>query len=205
MTRPSETDRVAAGLIEQIRNEGILLGTGAEFPSVTTVICGSPISGSWWNHKRSNLIYWVLEELDDHPELMNVKLVNSKVTIVHASFWPQLYAIGKSRQRWQTSGLSNMGRTLLRKSTKGPFRLDQFRPRTSAEKPSEVVRKLEKKLLLHSREIHTESGRHSKVLTRWEDWWQSLSVDKPGIPTTGEAKLTFEDLVKGYQVRLPWR
>jgi hypothetical protein len=204
MSRSPNTTVVAEEVFEQVANRGLLLQSGIGFPSATTTICGSPVSGSWWSHPKSSLIHRVLEELDDHPDLTTAKLINGKVTIVHFDLWPSLVSVGRAREPWQMARLSPLAKSLLKKARAECFRLDDFRSRLDG-KPSDAVRTLEKKLLVHTHEIHTDQGKHTKVVRSWDDWWGSDNRSQPEyLPGVGEAKATFEAAVNGFGVKLPW-
>lgn len=205
IVRPRNTAAVAGKVLVEIRNRGLLLHAGGEFPSITTVICGEPISGSWWSHPKANLVYWVMEELDDSGEVTRAKLINGKVTEIHRSLWPALVSIGSARERWQTAGLTDLARALLRKASTGPFRVDEYRQRKFTQKPGDAVRLLEKRLLLYTHEIHTDSGKHTKVLNSWQAWWELNRPQRATLPSGADAKSQFESAVTGYRVKLPWR
>ena len=204
MSRPSNTTAAAEEVFEEVANRGLLLQSGTEFPSATTTICGSPVSGSWWSHPKSSLIHWVLEELDDHPDLTTAKLINGKVTLVHFELWPSLVSVGCAREPWQMARLTPLAKSLLRKTRVESFRLDEFCSRLDG-KPSDAVRALEKKLLVHTQEIHTDQGKHTKVVRSWDDWWGSDDRSQPeNLPGVAQAKATFEAALNGFVVKLPW-
>ena len=47
-----------------LEDAGILLVQDATLPSVTTLVAGGPVRGSWWAHEQSHSIFAVLEELE---------------------------------------------------------------------------------------------------------------------------------------------
>jgi hypothetical protein len=203
MARPSNTSDVAEAVFNDVVQRGVLLQTGGEFPSVTTIICGEPLSGSWWSHPQANLIHWVLEELNDHPELTTAKLINGKVTIVHSAPWPTLVSVGSAREPWQMTRLSQLAKTVLDEVDRAPFRLDQFSFQLEG-RPANAVRALERRLLVHTEEVHTESGKHSKLISNWKDWWMSSALGSASPKDAEEAKATLEKAVEGFEVKLPW-
>src|SRR5262245_17317126 len=87
-----------------LARHGVLFAHDPVLPSVTTVVAGAPVSGSWWAHPAGNAIFDVLTTLED--EVAWPKLVDGKVTLVHRSMWPALAAIGSAREPWQTRGAS---------------------------------------------------------------------------------------------------
>src|SRR3990172_1678201 len=95
---------VGKQVLSEIEKQGILLVTDPVLPSVTGIVAGEPVSGSWWSHPRAHEIYAVLTSLEDDLGVLLVKLVSKKETFVHSSLWPQLFAIATSKEDWQTSG-----------------------------------------------------------------------------------------------------
>ena len=78
---------VMAVLVEH----GMLLESArGPIPNVAGLIAGEPIKGSWWGHPRGHEIYAVLSSLDESPDLVRMRLVNGKVTLVHRRVWPAL-------------------------------------------------------------------------------------------------------------------
>ncbi len=204
MSRPRNATAVADKVFQEVAIRGLLLQSGSEFPSATTVICGAPISGSWWSHPKSSLIYSVLEELDDNHDLTTAKLVNGKVTIIHSDLWSSLVSIGRAKEKWQTARLPPLAKALYRKAQRGSFRLDEFRSRLEG-KPSDAARILEKTLLVHTHEFHTDQGKHTKLLSSWDDWWGSCNRRQSHeTPAVQDAKATFERAIDGFAAKLPW-
>lgn len=149
----------------QLQEWGLLLESDAAFPNVCTLITGERMRGSWWSHPLAQVIFNVNERLEDHGDVLITKLLSGKVTFVHRKLWPELFAIGRGRESWQTRGLSDAARQLLKLVEKGrSVRTDQI----SANQISSSTRELERKLLVYSHQFHTESGKHAKVLETWE-------------------------------------
>jgi hypothetical protein len=81
---------VRALLVEQ----GVLLESArGPIPNVAELIAGEPISGSWWAHTDSHAIFAVINELADSPDVVRLRLVNGKVTLVHRRVWPALVRV----------------------------------------------------------------------------------------------------------------
>jgi hypothetical protein len=79
-----------AALIEH----GLLLQSArGPIPNVAELVAGEPIKGSWWAHPLSHAIFEVLNELDASPDVIRMKLVNGKVTLVHRRVWPALVRV----------------------------------------------------------------------------------------------------------------
>ena len=86
-----------------LREAGVLLESAqGPIPNVAEMVAGEPIRGSWWGHPAGHAIYDVLNELADSPDVVRLRLVNGKVTLVHRRVWPALVRIsdriGPARQ-----------------------------------------------------------------------------------------------------------
>ena len=109
-----------------------------------------------------------------------------------------------SKEKWQTARLPPLVRSLYLKAQKGLFRLDEFRSRHDG-KPTDAVRILEKRLLIHSHEFHTGTGKHTKLVRSWTDWWRLVGGPASSeLPTIKHAKVAFEAAVDGLAARFPW-
>jgi hypothetical protein len=190
---------------------GFLLESDPKLPNVCGIITGERMRGSWWSHPRAQTIFQVNEQLADHPDVMATKLVSGKVTFVHRSRWPEVLAIGTAVEDWQIKDLSPAAEWLLKEiNKKGSWRTDQIELTKFAAKTSDVARELERKLLVHAGQIHTESGAHAKILESWKHWTSRASFDVPVIQFE-EAKRRFEkqlsELNAKYRGRatLPWK
>jgi hypothetical protein len=79
-----------AALVEQ----GMLLESArGPLPNVAEMIAGEPIRGSWWSHPASHAIFNGLNALADSPDVVRLRLVNGKVTLVHRRLWPALVRV----------------------------------------------------------------------------------------------------------------
>lgn len=159
-------------------------------------------------------IFDVNERLEDHPDVLITKLVSDKVTFVHRKLWPDILAIAAAREPWQVESLSSSAQALLKMvEAKGALSTEKLElPKlktTSTQKPGEVARELERKLLVHSEQFHTESGKHAKLLETWEHWSQRIGV-ATGSVTATEAKINLEDGLRklnekfAAKAQLPW-
>src|SRR5712691_9917836 len=98
--RPAE--RVLAALAAN----GLLLTQDKALLNVVGILTGESLSTSWWSHPKSHLIFSVLSELADHPDVLITKLLYRKDTLVHRTLWPAVLAVGSARNQWQVQGLS---------------------------------------------------------------------------------------------------
>ena len=162
--------------LQTLRRLGLLLETDARLPSVASLIAGEPVTGSWWSHPSGQRIFATLGQLEDHRDVMFTKLISGKVTLVQRKLWPEILAIGTARAPWQMKGLSKSARRLLEMiDERGSVRTDQLSwPKSSTAKPGEAARELEKKLLIHAGQFHTETGAHAKLLEKWEAWAERI-------------------------------
>lgn len=189
--------------LQRVRSElekhGLLLVTDSALPSVAGIVAREPIKGSWWSHPKAHAIYAVVEKLDDREDVLLTTLVLNKQTFVHARFWRDLLSVAMARDPWQMDGLSKDDRTLLQRvESQGEIRAS----RTKTELPS--------RLLVHAKNIHTETGAHAKVLQSWRAAAkEKLFRFRPKDPAA--AKKTLESIVRlwqeifGKKATLPWQ
>lgn len=183
---------------------GLLLLQDAELPAATTLIVGEVVRGSWWGHPQNKLVYETLQRLGS--EVLWTKLVRGKETIVARSLWPALLGVARSREAWQLRGLASAGRQLLELVDAAPasLRLDQVTLRAAEAPPRELARELERRLLVHGDELHTESGRHVELLESWAQWQRDRGVTE--LPGAAEARATLETAVRNWpKPGLPWQ
>ena len=199
-------------VLKTLRNFGLLLETDAKLPSVSGLIAGETVRGSWWAHPRSQDIFVVLQQLADHKDVMTTKLLSGKVTFVHRKLWSAILSIGAARERWQIHALPSSAQVLLKiMDRQGELRSDQVKwpPKFKSVKSGPAVRELEKRLLIHTEEFHTESGAHAKRLETWECWARRSRFNKKA-PEVSEANQILEERLSvlnelfGAAAELPW-
>jgi len=82
-----DSAEVMAVLVEQ----GMLLESArGAISNVAELVAGGPIAGSWWSHPKSHAIFEVINTLADDPDVVRLRLVRKKVTLVHRRVWPAL-------------------------------------------------------------------------------------------------------------------
>ena len=192
----------------QLHQFGFLLLTDASLPSVSRLVADAPVRGSWWSHESGQQIFAVSEMLEDHPDVLILKLVSEKVTFVHRDLWGHIYSIGVAREDWQLRNLTPAAKQLLEaldtESCLQTNKLKDFGP-----KPGDAVRELERRLLLHANQIHTESGAHAKVIETW-DTWAKRAAFKTRAKSAAAAKRFLEKRLADINAkfngkgRLPW-
>jgi len=189
-----------AKLLAELERRGLLLESDPRRPSVAGLVAGERIRGSWWGHARGHEIYALLQRLADHPDVLVVRLVSGKVTLVHRRLWPAVLGAAKSGEPWQTEGLPASASALAaRVRQEGTVRTDRLRRKNAGE----IARELERRLLLHGESVHTESGAHAKVLETWERWAKRAQAGRR-LPLP-EAKRRLEEAVEASGGGdLPW-
>ncbi|HZO12398.1 MAG TPA: hypothetical protein VFB62_04045 [Polyangiaceae bacterium] len=184
------TDRVVA----ELERLGLLLLHDKRLPSVSLLVAGEPVSGSWWSHPAGADIFRASEALDDRDDVVSVKLVLGKVTFVHRPLWPALVGIATSGEPWQKNKLPSAARALWRRVEK--------EERIEGGAPA-AARELEGRLLVASRQVHTDRGHHVRVLESWRSF-ASRTGTKPLGP--GAARGVLEEAARqlGAGAKLPW-
>lgn len=195
--------RDATRALAALRTHGLLLLTDARLPSLVTLIAGGPVKGSWWGHPAGGAIFNTASELEDHADVDGAKLVAGKATFVHRRLFPALLAVARSREAWQTKGLSAAERRLLRQvDEEGPLRTDLVRGARDAS------RTLEARLLVHTASVHTETGAHARALESWAHWARRVRARPAASAAAGrrqiEEALAAMVSASGGRGRLPW-
>jgi hypothetical protein len=181
--------RSPPGALQRVEREleriGLLLEHDKELPSVTLLVAGEPIRGSWWGHALGHAIYDLLHELGERSGKLDAKLVDGKVTYVHPRLWPAFFALAEDDTAARVEKLSGKARELFALVTRGPQRLDLLRREGggSSKELTAAARELEARVLVHSASLHTESGAHTRVLQTWAAWREASGarIDKPAL------------------------
>jgi hypothetical protein len=161
-------ERIAARIRSEVDRRGLLLVHDAELPSVTALVAGEPVRGSWWSHPLAHDMYNAMELVDD--DIASVKLVRGKVTYVAPRLWADLVSIGASRDMWQIAGLAADAIALL-------DRCNAMGDRSEVSKADRAaVDTLEKRLLVVGGSRHTAAGHHVRVVESWQHWAAVRSV-----------------------------
>ncbi len=67
---------------------GMLLESAhGPLPNVAELVAGERIRGSWWAHPSSHAIFDAINALADSPDVVRLRLVGGKVTLVHRRVW----------------------------------------------------------------------------------------------------------------------
>jgi len=203
-----DLDQAFATARGEIEARGLLLEADAVLPSLAGLLTGGPVRGSWWGHALGHEIFITATRLRDDPDVLVARLVNGKVTYLHRNLWPPTFAVATARETWQTDAAPPEALALL----DAVERAGVLMPEPAADpaghkRRREAIAHLEQRLLVVSREEHTESGRHAKRLESWRHW-ASRSALAPGhMPAAAgrrELEIAAARLAPGVAVRLPW-
>jgi hypothetical protein len=198
--------------LDLLRHHSLLLLTDPRLPSVTTLVAGEPVRGSWWGHPRGKVMYAVALALEASPDVASVKLVSGKETLIYRRLWPALLAIGTAREAWQLNSLSPLARLLLAAVDRdGLFQSDDAAEleRFGRKAIAGAARELEQALLVFAESVHTESGTHAKRLESWQRWAKRRQLAAEAV-TAAEGRRQFESVLAavnerfGARGRLPW-
>lgn len=84
-------------LMAVLEDRGMLLESArGPLPNVAELVAGAPIKGSWWGHPAGHAIFEAINELAESPDVVRVRLVNNKITLVHCRVWPALVRVADS-------------------------------------------------------------------------------------------------------------
>jgi len=131
--------------------------------------------------------------------VLAAKLVSGKVTFVHRRLWHALVAVGQARQGWQVDDLSPDAADLLAE-------VDEHARVQASGKPAKA---LEKRLLVASQQVHTDSGAHALGLMTWARFADHHEVALGSqSPAAAQAELARAVAAMtsefGGRARLPW-
>jgi len=205
MTLEEAVERVRAA----VEQHGLLLMQDAKLPSLVAIVATGPIKGSWWSHPQSALMFDVLQVI--HEETLVVKLLSGKRTFVHSRLWPAVCAIAESNEPWQLDGLPTDAREVLdRVRVEGSIRSDHIELPATNRKLAAIADELEKRLLVHATDEHTERGHHARALQTWAHWRAQAKLSARSLPTVESARELIETATARYsapepiQRLLPW-
>jgi len=143
--------------VDALERTGLLLMHDARRPSLTALVAGKPIQGSWWGHPAGKRIFQVASALEDGGQTLFVPLLSAKVTLVHRRLWPALVSVGESRAPWQVDPLTARAVELLAEVDR------TWRVRASGPSSKALARSL----LVHAEQVHTAGGSHATELVCW--------------------------------------
>jgi hypothetical protein len=77
-------------LLTALKQFGLLLLNDSALPNLCRLVAGERVRGSWWAHPRAQDIFQVYDALEDHADVLILKLISGKVTYIHRTLWPQI-------------------------------------------------------------------------------------------------------------------
>ena len=176
----------------RLKHDGLLLKSDPRFPSVAGLVAGEAIRGSWWAHPAAHAIFQELQRLAAHPDVLIVKLVAGKDTLIHRRLWPELLALAQSGEPWQLRGLPAAARLLYEKVRKSG----------ALDTTGAAAKLLESRLLVRGEQFHSENGSHNKRLESWTVWAERAGIAEAELPAASQAQRTFEAILPG--AKWPW-
>jgi hypothetical protein len=206
--KTSDWGQALTRVVAEFKRSGILLESDWKLPSVSSLVVGKPVRGSWWGHPNGRAVWRVLGDFCERRDVLATKLVSGKVTFVHRRLWPQILSIGVSQEAWQIDSLSFDARMLLHAvERKGKVRTDT--PGLTIGPTAKAAMELERRLLVQSEQVHTERGSHAKILRSWTNWSKKVGLTGK-VPNVQQSKIAFESIVGRMNARyfadggLPW-
>jgi hypothetical protein len=95
---------VVTDLLTTLQEHGMLLESAkGPLPNVAELVVGEPISGSWWSHPAGHEIFAAINDLADSPDVVRLRLLNGRVTLVHRRLWP---AVARLAERFPPERLA---------------------------------------------------------------------------------------------------
>jgi hypothetical protein len=187
-----------ARIREALDRYGMLPAHDPVVPSLTNLVAGRPIRGSWWGDPAGRQIYLVLNALA--AEVAWPKLLAGKVTLVHKRLWSELAAVGEQEAPWQLADLPDIERSaLMVVRERGEVSSDDLGV-PAGTKPGKVVTELERRLLVIADQEHTEGGHHARNVRTWRRW---LDGERPPVDAAIAAIEASADSL-GAKSWLPW-
>ena len=145
-----------------LKEYGLMLLNDPALPNLCRLVAGERVRGSWWAHPRAQEIFQVYGALEDHPDVLILKLISGKVTYIHRTLWSQIVAVGRAHEPWQMQDLSAETRKLLAAVDTAP--VEPGREKAAA------ARELDARMLVFSAQFHSESGAHVRRRDSWDHW-----------------------------------
>jgi hypothetical protein len=77
-----------------VRRHGVVLEAArGPVPSLAEAVAGEPVRGNWWSHPKSHEIFAATRAVRDSEEVLVCRLIEGKITFVHARLWPALVRV----------------------------------------------------------------------------------------------------------------
>lgn len=189
------TEATVHRALDALDRTGLLLLHDARRPSLTGLVAGAAIRGSWWGHPAGRRIFQVASALEEAGDVLFVPLLSAKVTLVHRRLWPALVSVGEGRAPWQMAPLEKRALALLDE-------VDRAR-RFRASGPSSKA--LARALLVHAEQVHTAGGSHATELVSWAEVRNQRAIDERLDAREGQGLLERAAAQLGSPSALPWK
>src|SRR2546422_5573313 len=180
--RPSRPIRDLRGALAFIDERSIVLSTGrSSLPSLAEAIAGRQLRGSWMANPEVFGIYKILGTVSRSAAVLSAPLVLGKETFLDASLAPAVARIAgdATRRSACSASLPPLAKRLLTDvEAHGEVRMDRWSASTQPGRKARLV--LERLLLVASRDLHTESGYHTAVVTPWRKSRIAMRFGKAG-------------------------
>jgi hypothetical protein len=188
------TEKALRQVRDALDRTGLLFMHDARKPSLTALVAGKPIQGSWWGHPAGRRIFQVASALENGGEALFVPLLSAKVTLVHRRLWPALVSVGESHAPWQVDPLTPRARELLADV--------QRTGRVRATGPSSKA--LARALLAHAEQVHTTGGSHATELVSWSTVREAREIVERMPEDLGRQQLEEAAAAMDATLALPW-
>lgn len=183
-------------VLRLLGDKKLLLVQDKHLPNIVQLITGETVHGSWWTHPKGRVIFAVLEELADDPNVLFTKLLHTKVTLIHRKLWRPFLTVVSSGGAWQVQGLSAAAQRVLTSAKES---------QSAVVSSGQVVKELEARLLARTRQVHTDSGRHAIVVEPWTDWARQANVKTLGSVAVAKKQIEEAARAIGASITaLPW-
>jgi hypothetical protein len=95
--------------MQRLIDDGMLLQSArGPLANAAELIAGEPIKGSWWGHPAGHTIFNTLNDLADSPDVVRLRLVKGKITLVHRRLWPALVRVADGFDAKQLAALDEV-------------------------------------------------------------------------------------------------
>lgn len=199
----SMSESAWAKVVDAFDKYKLLLLADDAFPNVVQLVANEKVSGSWWGHPKGRAIFGICERLEDRDDALIVKLISKKVTFVQRALWTSVASLGEAKLDWQLAKLPQSCEDLLNRVEE----TETFYV-VASDSERKHAKQLETRLLCVSRDEHTPSGAHRKILISWPSWRRETKFkDVKDIESAkSELERLVRDLNSQFQAsgKLPW-
>ncbi|MFL5800810.1 MAG: hypothetical protein ACJ8CR_03635 [Roseiflexaceae bacterium] len=187
---------ITESLLAELDRYGLLLQQDLLLPNVVAAVAGEPLHGSWWSHPSGHTIFNCLNALAQHPSALVTRLVGGKITFVHRRLWPAVLGVACARAPWQFARLPAPARDLYASVERQGMLLAT----------GKQAKDLERRLLVHGEQVHTEKGHHELRLESWPLWAERAGCRNSLTEDAGQRQLEAAvQSLGGAAALLPWK